>query len=122
MAAPNLQSPTTITGRTTAFNLTATTEIVMLSNAASSNRAFRVKSVTAGNTGTTGTVDVTLRYYTATSGGTAFPLPAITVPVGGSVILIGAENPTWIEEDRRLSIQASAANFATVILSYEDVT
>lgn len=123
MAAPNLNSSSnTINARVATLALSATTETTLLSNAASSNKMLRVRGVTISNVGTTGTVDVTLRYYSAASGGTATAFPAITIPVGGSVIVIGAENSLPLEEDRRLTVQASAANFATVICSYEEVT
>lgn len=122
MAAPNLNAPSTINGKTAGVNLSATTETALLSNAASSGQALNVKSVTVSNTNTSGTVDVTLRYYSAASGGTAYPYPAITVPIGGSVVIVGRENPLWLEEDRRLTVQASAANYATVVISYEQVS
>ena len=123
MAAPNLNSSTvTINARTAPLALSATTETTLLTNAASSNKLLRVRAVTISNVGTTGTVDVTLRFYNAASGGTAFAFPAITIPVGGSVIVIGTENTLPLEEDRRLTVQASAANFAVVLCSYEEVT
>jgi len=122
MAAPNLQSPTTINGKTASANLSATTETTLLTNAASSGKALRVKSITVANVNTSATADVTLRYYTAASGGTAFPVGPITIPAGGAVVLVGTENPLWLEEDRRLTVQASAANYLTVLCSYEDVS
>lgn len=123
MAAPNLNSSTnTINARVATLSLSATTETTLLSNSASSNKMLRVRAVTINNVGTTGTVDVTVRYYSAASGGTATAFPAITIPVGGSVIVIGTENTLPLEEDRRLTVQASAANFATVICAYEEVT
>lgn len=123
MAAPNLNSSTnTINARVATLSLSATTETTLLSNAASSNKLLRVRAVTINNVGTTGTVDVTVRYYSAASGGTATAFPAITIPVGGSVIVIGTENTLPLEEDRRLTVQASAANFATVLCAYEEVT
>lgn len=122
MAAPNLQAPTTIKGVTAALNLSATTETTLLTNAASSGKALRVKSITVANVNTSGVADVTLRFYSAASGGTAFPVGPITVPASGSLILVGAENPLWLEEDRRLTVQASAANYLTVLCSYEDVS
>lgn len=121
MAAPNINAPTSVTGKMDGVNLSATTETTLLSNASSSGKALRVKSITVCNTSTSGTVDVTLRYYSAASGGTAYPWPAITVPVGGAVIPVGAENPQWLAEDRRYTVQASAANYATVIVAYEEI-
>jgi hypothetical protein len=123
VAAPNLNLATnSIVSRTAPLALSATTEATLLTNAASSNKMLRVRSVTVNNVGTSGTVDVTLRFYDAASGGTAFAFPAITIPVGGSVIVIGSENPLPLEEDRRITVQASAANFATVLCAYEEVT
>ena len=122
MAAPNLQSPTTINGKTTAINLSATTETTLLTNAASSGKALRVKSITVTNVNTGGTADVTLRYYSAASAGTAYPIGPATIPAAGTLIIVGSENPWWLEEDRRLTVQASAANYLTVICSYEDVS
>ena len=123
MAAPDLNTAAnTINARIAALALSATTETALLANAASSNKMLRVRSITVNNVGTTGTVDVTVRFYNAASGGTAFAFPAITIPVGGSVIVVGNENSLPLEEDRRLTVQASAANFATVICAYEEVT
>ena len=122
MAAPNLQSPTTINGKTASANLSATTEATLLTNAASSGKALRVKSLTVANVNTSATADVTLRYYTAASSGTAFPIGPVTIPASGAIVLVGTENPLWLEEDRRLTVQASAANYLTVLCSYEDVS
>jgi hypothetical protein len=122
MAAPNLQSPTTINGKTSALNLAATTETALLTNAASSGKAIRVKSITVANVNTSATADITLRYYSAASSGTAYPIGPITIPASGAIVLIGSENPIWLEEDRRLTVQASAANYLTVLCSYEDAS
>lgn len=123
MAAPALYAGTnTVNGRTTPLALSATTETTLLTCAASSNKCLRVRAITVNNTSTAGTVDVTLRYYSAASGGTATAFPAITIPVGGSVIIVGGENVIYLEEDRRLTLQASAANYATAFVSYEEVT
>ena len=65
MAAPNLNSTATINGKTAAVALSATTETALLSNAASSNKALRIKHVTVSNSSTTLTCDITLRYYNA---------------------------------------------------------
>ena len=123
MAAPNLYlSTNTVAGRTDPLALSATTETTLLTNASSSNKCLRVRAITVNNTSPAGTVDVTLRYYNAASGGTGTAFPAITIPVGGSVIIVGGENVIYLEENRRLTLQASAANYATALISYEEVT
>ena len=122
MAAPNIQTPSTIRFKAAALNLTATTETTLLTNAASSGLAQRVKSITVANTNSAGVADITVRYYSAASSGTAYPIGPITVPVGGAVIVLGSENPLYVEEDRRITVQASAANYLTVLCSYEEVS
>jgi hypothetical protein len=122
MAAPNLQTPTTINGKTTFLALSSTNETAFLSNAASSGKLQTVHALTISNNSSAGAADVTVRIYNAASGGTAFVLGPITVPVGQSVIPIGAENKLNLEEDRRITIQASAANYLTAIASYDEVS
>jgi len=122
MAAPNLQTPTTINGKTAFLALSSTNETAFLSNAASSGKLQTLYSLTIANNSSAGTADVTIRVYNAASGGTAFVVGPITVPVGGAVIPIGAENRLNLEEDRRITIQASAANYLTAIASYDEVS
>jgi hypothetical protein len=43
------------------------------------------------------------------------------VPVGAVVILIGKENPVWLEEDKRITVTAGTANILDVVCSYEEV-
>lgn len=122
MAAPNLINPGTITGKTTYLTLANTTETDLLVNAASSNKALRVTAIYAANIDGVVSVDCTLRIYNAASGGTGFPLAhTITVPADATVVLIGKDAPIWLEENQRLTVQASAGNDLTVVCSYEDV-
>jgi hypothetical protein len=37
------------------------------------------------------------------------------------VVLIGRDAPIWLEEDRRITIQASAADDLAIVCSYEEV-
>jgi len=123
MAAPNASAPTAVRLKSLAGSLTTTSETAMLTNAASSGLAQRVRSITVANNSSAGTADVTVRYYGAASGGTAlFTIGPLTVPVGGAGIAIGSENVCNLEEDRRLTIQASAANYLSWLVSYDEVS
>lgn len=122
MAAPNLQSPTTINGKTAFLALSSTSETALLTNAASSGQAMHVKAVTVGNSSTSLACDITLKVYSAASGGTAYQIGPITVPAYGSLIVIGSENAIWLEEDRRITLTASASNQLTAIAAYEVVS
>jgi|688.fasta_scaffold75450_6 hypothetical protein len=122
MAAPNLQAPTTVTGKTTYLSLSATTETTLLSNAAASNKALRIANLTVANKSTTTSASIAAKIYTAASAGTGYSLAAtVTVPVGAVVILIGKENPVWLEEDKRITVTAGTANILDVVCSYEEV-
>ena len=122
MAAPNLYASTnTVTAQTLPFALT-TAEQDVLVNAASSNAMIEVAAITLNNIITSGTVDVTVRVYNAASGGTAFAMPAITIPIGGSVIAIGSENKIFLAENTRITIAASANSAATAYVSRKTAT
>jgi hypothetical protein len=122
MAAPNLNAPTTITGKATYLTLANTTETDLLVNAASSGKALRVTLVTLANIDGTSSVDATVRIYTAASGGTGHALAhTITVPADATVVLLGRDASVWLEEDRRLTVTASAGGDLSVVCSYEEV-
>jgi hypothetical protein len=122
MAAPNLIAPTSITGKTTYLALSSTSETDLLINAASSGKALRVTSMWLANVDGTNNVDATLAIYTAASGGTGYKLlSTVTVPADATVTPLGRDLSLWLEEDRRLTVTASAADDLVVVCSYEEV-
>ncbi len=122
MAAPNLAAPTTITGKTTYVSLANTTETDLLVNAASSGKALRVTMITLANIDGSASVDATVRIYTAASGGTGYALAStISIPADATVVLLGRDSSVWLEEDRRLTVAASAGGDLAVVCSYEEV-
>jgi hypothetical protein len=122
MAAPNLNSNAAIYGNTATLSVANTTENTLLTNAASSGKAQRLRSVTANNNSTTLSVDVTLRLYSAASGGTVLAqIGPVTVPAYAAVIVVGEENKLWLVEDRRITVQASASNQVSILAPYEEV-
>lgn len=122
MAAPNLNNPTSITGKTTYLTLSVTTETTLLTNAASSGKALRITNLMFVNIDGVAAVDASATIYTAASGGTGHKIAnTITVPADSSIVLLGRENAVWLEEDRRITVQASAASDLAVICSYEEI-
>lgn len=122
MAAPNLAAPTTITGKTVYATPANTSEATLLTNAFNSNRALRLTSVLFVNNNASSAVDATLRLYNAATGGTGFAIAnTVTVPSKASVVVLGRDSSVWMEEDRRITVQSSAASDLTVICSYEEV-
>lgn len=123
MAAPNLKNPTTITGKTTYLNLTSTAETTLLSNSFSSGKVFRVHSIYATNIDGTNAVSVTLKIYASASGGTGYSLAStVSIPADSAIVLVNKDAYIWLEEDKRLTITATAGNDLNVVCSYEELS
>jgi hypothetical protein len=122
MAAPNLNSPTTITGKTAYATPANTSEATLLTNAAGSGKALRLTAITVANLGI-GAADITVSIYSAAAGGTEYRLAStVAVPAYATLVLLGRDSSVWIEEDRRITVRSSAANSLTVVCSYEEVS
>jgi len=123
MAAPNIVNVTSIIGVTTAVGLSTTAVTTFLSNAASSNKVLKINTVVAAGIGT-GQGNITLKYHLAAAGaGTSIALAnTIIVPAGASLVIIGKDNPIYLEENRSLTAQASVANNIAIVCSYEDIS
>lgn len=125
MAAPNIVNVTTITGMTTALPVTSTAPISFVSNAASSNKVFKINTVIGVNTDGANAVDCTVKWHQAASAGAGTSVPiaqTISIPADSSLVIVGKDNPIYLEENRSLSIQASAANRLAVVCSYEEIS
>lgn len=121
MAAPNMISPTGVFGRTTFANL-SNVETTILTNTASSNKLYKVTSLYAANIDGTNNVDCTIKIYNDDTAGTAYYLAnTVTIPADATVVMIGKDAPIYLEEDRRITVTASASGDLSVVLSYEEV-
>lgn len=128
MAAPNIASLTTITGKTTYFTPTGTTAVVLLTNAASSNTVLKINQIVVANIDGVNAVDATVSVYTngavaqgsAPSGGTAFPIAStVSVPADASLIVVDKTTAIYLEEGTCISITSGTASKLTFSVSYE---
>ena len=123
MTAPNLLNPSSIVGKTTYLTLADTNETDLLVNASGSDTAMRVTNLMAANIDGSGAADITATLYTAASGGTGYAIAStVSVPADSTMVILTRENGFWLEEDRRITVQASASGDLSVICSYEEVT
>jgi hypothetical protein len=131
MAAPNIASLTTITGKTTYFTPTGTTAVVLLPNAAASGNVFKINQIVVANVDGTNAVDATVSIYTngavaqgsAPSGGTAYPIAStISVPADASLIVVDKTTGIYLEEGVSISITSGTASKLTFSVSYEIMT
>lgn len=128
MAAPNIASLTTITGKTTYLTPSGTSAVVLLQNAASSNTVLKINQIVVANVDGTNAVDCTVAIYTnggvaqgsAPSGGTAFPIAStISVPADASLIVVDKTTAIYLEENTSISVTSGTASKLTFSISYE---
>ena len=131
MAAPNIASLTTITGKTTYLTPGGTTAVVLLPNAASSNNVLKINQIVVANVDGTNAVDATVSIYTngavaqgsAPSGGTAFPIAStVSVPADASLIVVDKTTGLYLEEGTSISVTSGTASKLTFSVSYELMT
>jgi hypothetical protein len=131
MANPNIAALTTLTGNTTYLTPSATTAVVLLANAASSNQVFRINQIVAANVNGTSAVDTTVSIYTnggvaqgsAPSGGTAFPIAStISVPADASLIIVDKTTAIYLQEGTSITVTSGTASQITYSISYEVIS
>lgn len=123
MAAPNLLSPTTVNGKASGLTLSSTSETTLLTNASGSSKFIRINALYAANIDGAASVDCTIKLYDAATGGTGYAIAnTISVPADATVVMVGHDAPLYLEENRRVTVTASAANDLTVVCSYEEVS
>jgi hypothetical protein len=130
MANPNIVNVTVINGVTTYLTPSVITAVVLLPNAAASNKVFKINQIVVANT--TGTAaNTTVSIYTngavaqgsAPSGGTAFPVAsAISVPGNASLIVVDKTTAIYLQEGTSITVTSGTASSLTYSISYEDIT
>jgi hypothetical protein len=124
MAAPNIVNVTTITGKTARLSLSSTSMTALVSNAASSGKVFKINSIVAANVDGTNIVDVTVKVFSEDDiGGTGTALiSSASIPADASLVVLSKDTSIYLEEDRSIGVQASAANDLEMICSYEEIS
>jgi hypothetical protein len=131
MANPNIVAVTSILGVTTYLTPSATTAVVLLPNAASSGKVFKINQIVAANVDGTSAVNTTVSLYTngavaqgsAPSGGTAFPIVStISVPADASLIAVDKTTAIYLMEGTSISVTSGTASKITYSISYEEIS
>jgi hypothetical protein len=124
MAAPNIVNVSTITGISSTTALTTTSQTTLVSNAASSNKVFKINMIQVANVDGTNACDVTVDVHSAASGGgTAYSLVStVSVPADASLVVLDKNTAIYLEEDRSITATAGTASDLEVIVSYEEIS
>lgn len=123
MAAPNIVNVTTIYGKTAYLTPANTTANVLLANAASSGKVFKINQIVAANIDGTNAVDITVSLNTAANGsGTNYQIAStISVPADASLIVADKTTGFYLEEDKSIVVISGTASKIAFTVSYEEI-
>ena len=131
MANPNLFAATTASGKTTYLTPSGTSALVLVPNAASSGKVFKINQIVAANVNGSAAVDCTVSIYSdgavaqgsAPSGGTAYPIVStVSVPADASLIVVDKTTGLYLMEGTSIVVTSGTANGITYTISYEEIS
>lgn len=129
MSAPNIVSVANIYGKTTYLTPSVNTNVVLLTNPASSGKVIKLNNLMATNVDGTNSINATISLYTngavaqgsAPSGGTAYPLIfTVAVPAGSTLSLL--DKSIYLEENVSVVVTSGTASKINYTVSYEEIS
>lgn len=119
MTAPNLKSPTTITGKTARYAVT-TSLADALSNSSESGKVLKINSIFCANVDGLSPAEITLSHY---DGATDYYIAyTITVPADATQILSTKDTYFYLEEGQSIRALASASGDLHLVVGYEEIS
>ena len=124
MAAPNIVNVATITAKTSYLTPANTAPNVLLSNAASSGKVFKINTIIAANVDGSSAFDATVAFNNAAGGGgTSFPLAStVSIPADASLIVSDKSTAFYLEENTSVVVTSSTASKIAYVVSYEELS
>jgi hypothetical protein len=119
MAAPNLKNPTTITGKTARYAVTASLASV-LANGAASGKVFKINSIFCANVDGTNPADISVSIYDGSTD--RYLAKTIAVPADATQIISTKETYFYLEEGDSIRAVANEASDLELIIGYEDIS
>lgn len=123
MAAPNIVGITTVVGITTFLSLGDTNETLIVSNAASSGKVIKVNNIIVANDDGSNSADITIsiRDQDSIAGNRYKIAHTVAVAADSTLIVTDKASAIYLEEDRCLTAEASAASDLDVVCSFEEI-
>jgi hypothetical protein len=123
MAAPNIVNVTSIIGNSLSVAV-GTSATQLASNAASSNKVFKINSIVVANIDGTNAADITVNIYSAAAlGGTPLAIVStISVPADASLIVTDKTTTFYLLENQSIGAIAGTAGDLVATISFEEIT
>lgn len=119
MAAPNIVSVATITGKTDVLNAT-TTATAVTTNSAASGQVYKINSIIVSNIDGTNDADVSLDLFRTSN---AYNIVStVTVPADSTLVALSKDTAIYLEEGDAIRATASANSDLQVLCSYEVIS
>jgi len=119
MTAPNLKSPTTITGKTARYAVTASLANA-LANSAASGKVLKINSIFCANVDGSSEADISVSIYDGTTD--RYLAKTITVPANATQIISSKDTYFYLEEGDSIRALASAASDLELVIGYEEIS
>ena len=118
MAAPNIVNVATITGHTTAANLTTSNAAIVTCG---SDYVVKVNSIIISNIDGTNAADVTVYFYDSSQTARYQIVNTVSVPADSTLVVIDRNSGIYLEEGDKIEGMGSAASDLSIIVSYEAI-
>ena len=119
MAAPNIVSVATITGKTVGAALT-TSSADIVTNSAGSGKVFKVNTILVANVDGTASADATVSFYNADNTTSYRIASTVEVPADATLDLLNKS--IYLEEGDKITALASASGDLEIVVSYEEIS
>jgi len=124
MANPNINSANNVFAANAAVSLTTTSATQLISNAASSGKAYLIDSIIVSNVDGAAAFDVTVTLFqSATNTGTAFELAStISVPADASLVVVAKDMGVCLLENQSIYVTAGTSSKLKVNAFWKEIS
>lgn len=123
MAAPNILSLSTITGKTVGVGIqtTAGTLVGILTNSAASGMVLKINHLRVTNNSSTTSTSFDV-IYNDTNSNLIGIASNFTIPVGAAIVVIDKDSSTYVEENCSIQVSVASTVRLTFLVSYEELS
>jgi hypothetical protein len=118
MTLPNLKNPTTITGKTARYAVTATIGTALA--APGTGKTFKINSIFCANVDGDNPADISVSIYDGSTD--RYLAKTIAVPADATQIISTKETYFYLEEGDSIRAVANEASDLELIIGYEDIS
>lgn len=119
MAAPNIVNVTSIYGKTMGVGLSTTTTTDILT--CGSDKVLKVNTIIVSNVDGTNAANATVYFYDSSAAARYALASTIAVPANSTLVIVGKDNPIYLEESDQIEGGASATGDLEIVISYEEI-